>query len=260
MKAKTIDRIIIILALLYIVIPLTMLIVYSFSTFWQGLLPKGFTLKWYSFLFNNPKIFPSLVISLVVAFSAVILDIVIVLPGAYAINYIENTKFKSLLKQIFSILPLVFPPLIIGLGLMQSFNKPPFQISGTIYIVIIAHALLGFPFMFRNIDASLRTIDEITLSEAAASLGASFLQRMRRVIIPNIMPGILSGSLLVFAISFGEFEVTSMVAGFKTRTLPLVLFQQLRDDFRAASAMAAFLVYISLSALLVITTLQRKIE
>jgi putative spermidine/putrescine transport system permease protein len=114
--------------------------------------------------------------------------------------------------------------------------------------------------MFRNIDASLRTIDEITLSEAAASLGASFLQRMRRVIIPNIMPGILSGSLLVFAISFGEFEVTSMVAGFKTRTLPLVLFQQLRDDFRAASAMAAFLVYISLSALLVITTLQRKIE
>ncbi len=260
MKAKAANKIIAILAVLYVVIPLTMLVIYSFSMYWQGLLPSGLTLKWYSFLYRNPKIFPSLIISFIVAFSAVVLNIFIVVPGAYAINYIKNIRLKSFLKQLLAILPLIFPPLIIGLGLMQSFNRHPFQISGTIYIVIIAHALLGFPFMFRNVDASLRTIDEITLSEAAASLGASFFKRMKHIIIPNIMPGILSGSLLVFAISLGEFEVTSMIAGFNTRTLPLVLFQQLRDDFRAASAMAAFLVYISLAALLLITSLQKKIE
>jgi len=260
MRTKVTDKIIVVLAVLYVVIPLTMLAMYSVSMYWQGLLPSGLTLKWYSFLYRNPKIFPSLIISFVVAFSAVVLNIIIVVPGAYAINYIKNTRMKSLFKQLFSILPLIFPPLIIGLGLMQSFNRYPFQISGTICIVIIAHALLGFPFMFRNVDASLRTIDEVTLSEAAASLGAGFSRRMRYIIIPNIMPGILSGSLLVFAISLGEFEVTSMIAGFNSRTLPLVLFQQLRDDFRAASAMAAFLVYISLSALLLMTSLQRKIK
>lgn len=260
MKSRFLDYIIVLLAISYVLIPLSMPIIYSFSVFWQGLFPQGFTLKWYSFLYNNPKITPSLTISLIVAISAVILNIIVVVPGVYGINHIPNQRLKYLFRQLFSILPLVFPPLIIGLGLLQSFNKPPLQISGTIYMVIIAHSLLGFPFMFRNVDAALRTIDEVTLSEAAASLGANFWQRMRYVIIPNIMPGILSGSLLVFAISFGEFEVTSMVAGFNTRTLPLVLFQQLRDDFRVASAMTAFLVYISLLAFTSITIVGRKFK
>jgi putative spermidine/putrescine transport system permease protein len=260
MKTKFLDYLIVFLAISYVLIPLLMPIIYSFSTFWQGLFPQGFTTKWYSFLYKNPKIAPSLTLSLIVGISSVLLNILVVVPGAYGINYISNQRLKYLFRQLFSILPLIFPPLIIGLGLLQSFNKPPLKISGTIYMVIIAHSLLGFPFMFRNVDAALRTIDETTLSEAAASLGANFWQRMRYIIIPNIMPGILSGALLVFAISFGEFEVTSMVAGFNTRTLPLVLFQQLRDDFRVASAMAAFLVYVSLFAFISITLIGRKFK
>jgi putative spermidine/putrescine transport system permease protein len=237
-----------------------MTIIYSFSTFWQGLFPKGFTIKWYLAIFQKPHLAPSLTLSFIVGISAVILNLLIVIPGAYAINYIPYPKLESILRQIFSIGPLIFPPLIIGLGLLQTFNKPPLNISGTIYMVIIAHSLLGFPYMFRNIDGVLRIIDEKTLSEAAASLGANFWQRMRYIIIPNIMPGILAGALLVFAISFGEFEITSMVAGFYTKTFPLVMFQQLRDDFRIASAMAAFLVYVSLLAFILITLLGRKFK
>jgi len=113
--------------------------------------------------------------------------------------------------------------------------------------------------MFRNTLAAFRTIDERVLSEAAASLGANLWQRLRFVIIPNVWPGIMVGALLVFAISIGEFETTSMVAGFSAQTLPLQLFQQIRNDMRIASAISAFLVYVSLLAFIGMTYLSARL-
>ncbi len=259
MNKKIWQSVIIVIFILYVIIPISAPIIYSFSTFWQGLLPKGFTLKWYRIFIEDPDVQPSLILSLIVAISATLINIAIVVPATYAINRLKG-KVARLLEDLFTIIPLIFPPLIVGLGLIQSFNKPPFDLSGTVAMVIIAHSLLGFPFMFRNVFASLKTINEKLLSEAAASLGASLSQRMFMVIIPNIMPGILAGALLVFAISFGEFEVTSMVAGFMSQTLPLVLFQQMRNDFRIASAISALLIYISLTSFLIITYIGTKFQ
>jgi putative spermidine/putrescine transport system permease protein len=104
--------------------------------------------------------------------------------------------------------------------------------------------------MFRNTLAAFATINEKDLSEAAASLGANLWRRLLHVILPNVMPGILTGAMLVFAISIGEFEVTSMVAGFSAQTLPMRLFQQMRNDMRSAGAMSALLVYVSVLAVL----------
>ncbi|MDM7325107.1 MAG: ABC transporter permease subunit, partial [Thermus sp.] len=96
------------------------------------------------------------------------------------------------------------------------------------------------------------------LMEAAQASGASLWPRLRYVLFPNLLPAVLSGSLVVFAISMGEFEVTSVVAGFGTITLPLLLFQSLREDFRAASAVASLLLYITLLALFGITWARRR--
>lgn len=125
--------------------------------------------------------------------------------------------------------------------------------------MIIAHTLIGFPFMLRNVLATFQTIDEVTLSEAAQSLGANIWQRFRYVLVPSVMPGILSGALLVFAVSMGEFEVTSMVAGFGWTTLPLLLFRSLMDDMRMASASSAVLMYISVLAFSGITDLGGRV-
>ena len=246
-------------AVLYVIVPLMMPIIYSFSEAWTGLFPKGFTLRWYKVIFSNPNYQPSLILSLFVASFATLLNIAITVPASYAVNRLKG-RIAVFLEDTFKILPLIFPPLIVGLGLLQAFTTPPLAISGTTFAVVIAHTLLGLPFMFRNVYASLKTIDEKTLSEAAASLGANLWQRLRYVIIPNMIPGILSGSLLVFAISFGEFEVTSMVAGFSSQTLPLILFQEMRNNFRIASAITAILVYVSLTAFMIIVYLSRKIQ
>ncbi len=122
-------------------------------------------------------------------------------------------------------------------------------------MVIIAHAILGFLFMFRIVLASFQTIDERTLSEAVARLEATFWPRMRYVRIPNGMPGILPGALLVFAIRMGEFGVTSMVTGFTAQTLPLRRFQPIRNDMRIASAITALLIYVAFSSSALMTYL-----
>jgi len=259
MKKSIWMDLIVIVFILYVIVPILMPVIYSFSVFWQGLLPKGFTQEWYRIFFRDPNMGPALTLSFIVATSSMLINMGVVIPAAYGVNRLKG-RIASFLENAFMIIPLLFPPVVLGLGLVQTFNKPPLNISGTIYMVIIAHSILGFPFMFRNVYASLKTTDEKTLSEAGESLGANLFQRMFYIIIPNIMPGILSGSLIAFAISFGEFEVTSMVSGFMTQTLPLVLFQQMRNDFRIASAIASFLIYISLSSFLIITYIGRKYQ
>jgi putative spermidine/putrescine transport system permease protein len=244
--------VLLIILILFIVLPLLMPIIFSFSTIWQGILPKGFTFEWYLEFLKKPKTSSALMISLIVAFSAIGLNILICVPAAFTLNRMRG-RWSKILNDGVNVLPLVFPPIIVGAALIQSFTRPPLALSGTLFMVIISHTLLGFPFMIRNTLASFQTIDEITLSEAAASLGATLFKRLRYVIIPNVLPGVLSGILMVFAISIGEFEVTSMVAGFSAQTLPLQLFQQMRNDMRIASAIAAFLIYVSILSFLLLT-------
>ncbi|MFU2158471.1 MULTISPECIES: ABC transporter permease [Caldisericum] len=257
MKKKILENLVIILLVLYIVVPISMPIIFSFSKFWQGILPQGFTLEWYAQIIKRQKNYSALMVSLFVATSATLISLTISLPAAYVVNRLKG-RFGEALKNFINILPMIFPPVIVGSALILAFSKPPLAFNGSLFMVIVAHTLLGFPYMFRNTLASFRTIDEITLSEAAQSLGASLVERFRYVIIPNVIHGITVGALLVFAISIGEFEVTSMVAGFTGQTLPLQLFQQIRNDMRVASAISAFLIYISLLSFIGITYITSK--
>ncbi len=253
-RVTALQMVLLVLLVAFIVVPLSMPVIFSFSVYWQDILPEGFTLRWYERFLSKPATSRSLTVSLIVASSAVALNLVIAVPAGYAMARMRG-RARRFLVAVARILPLVLPPVVVGTALLLAFSGPPLAISGTIWMVIIAHTLLGFPFMIRNTLASFDTLDVNTLSEAAQSLGANLWQRLRYVILPNVAPGVLAGALLVFAISIGEFEVTSMVAGFEAQTLPLQLFQQIRNDMRIASAISAFLVYVSLVCFLGMTWL-----
>lgn len=258
-QMSLLSKVLLILLVLFIVIPIIMPIIFSFSTFWQGILPQGFTVQWYGKFLKTPSTSSALGISLIVAFSAVFLNVLIAVPASLALNHFVGRTARVLDDSV-KILPLIFPAVIVGTSLMQSFTKPPLALSGSLFLVIIAHTLLGFPFMIRTTMASIHTIDERSLSEAGASLGANIFQRLYYIILPNVFTGVISGALMVFAVSIGEFEVTSLVAGFTAQTLPLQLFQQMRVDMRVASAITAFLIYVSLASFILITFLGGKLR
>lgn len=252
------QKALLVLLILYIVLPLLVPLIFSFSTLWIDVFPEGFTVKWYLKIISRQKYLQGLITSVLVAISAVAVDVFICVPAAYSINRLRG-RAGSMLRSAFKIFPLIFPPIVVGTGFVQAFNRPPLAWSGSLILAVFAHATLGFPFMFRNVLASFQTIDERTLSEAAASLGANLWQRFRYVLIPNIIPGILTGSLLVFAISMGEFEITSMIAGFGWRTMPLLLYRSLIDDIRAASAISGILIATSILAFVGMTLISARV-
>ena len=245
------------LFLLYLFLPLLAPVVYSFSVFWQGILPQGFTLEWYRRVLSDPQYLPAVKLSLLVASLSVLINVAVGFPTVYAVYRLSGRAGESV-RRLLQILPLLVPPILVGLGFLQAFNRPPLAFSGTLWIVVFGHATLGFPFFFRSVYAGLATIEVGPLMEAAAASGAGILARLRYVLFPNVLPSVLSGAVVVFAISMGEFEVTSMVAGFGTITMPLLLFQMLREDFRIASAVSSLLVYTTLLALFGMTLARRR--
>lgn len=253
-----IERMLLVFLVAYIVFPLLVPLIFSFSTRWTDIFPDGITTQWYQRIIARPMYYQGLMTSLLVAISAVVVDILICVPAAYSINRLGG-RVGSILREASRILPLIFPPIIVGIAFLRGFNRPPFVWGGSLFLAVFAHAILGFPFMFRNVLAVFQTIDERTLSEAAASLGANLWQRFRYVLIPNVIPGILSGALLVFAISMGEFQVTVMIAGFGWKTLPLLLYRSLIDDIRVASAISGILITTSIIAFLGMTLISMRI-
>lgn len=243
--------------LLYLLLPMLAPVVYSFSQMWLGLLPEGFTLAWYRRVFTDPKYLEGAWLSLRIALLAVAINVLVGVPTAY-VAHTWSGRVGEGIRRLLQVLPLLVPPLVVGLGFLLAFNRPPLALSGTFWIVVLGHAALGFPFFFRTVYAGLAGIDVRLLMEAAQASGAGLWARLRHVLLPNLLPAVLSGGLVAFAISMGEFEVTSMVAGFGTVTLPLLLFQSLREDFRAASAVASLLLYVTLLALLGLTFLRRR--
>lgn len=246
-----------VLFLLYLILPMLAPVVYSFSQVWLGVLPEGFTLAWYRRILTDARYLEGALLSLRIAALAVALNILVGVPTAYVAHTWPGREGESL-RRFLQVLPLLVPPLVVGLGFLLAFNRPPLALSGTFWIVVFGHAALGFPFFFRTVYAGISGIEVRLLMEAAQASGAGLFARMRYVLLPNLLPAVLSGSLVAFAISMGEFEVTSMVAGFGTVTLPLLLFQSLREDFRAASAVASLLLYTTLLALAGLALLRKR--
>jgi putative spermidine/putrescine transport system permease protein len=254
---KALGRIGFVLFLTYILLPLLVPLIYSFSVVWQGILPEGVTLEWYRRVLGDPKYLPAVLLSLAIAGLAVFINLAVGIPAVYA-TYRLGGRLGETARRTLQVLPLLIPPLVVGLSFLQAFNRAPLNFSGTLWIVVFGHAARGFPFFFRTVYAGLAGLEVRTLMEAAAASGAGLAARLRYVLLPNLLPSLVSGSLVVFAVSMGEFELTSMVAGFGTITMPLLLFQSMREDFRVASTVSALLLYTTLLALAGMTLSRRQ--
>ena len=111
--------------------------------------------------------------------------------------------------------------------------------------------------MIEPVHANLKLIDWKLLNEAAESLGASFIYKISRILIPNLLPGILSGALMVFTMSLGEFQLAVMLSGFRTQTYPVVLFQAFSRETGFACSATTILIGVSIFSLLGIMRLLR---
>ncbi len=234
-RAAFLDLVLVGLFLAYMLIPIFATYVFSIATKWDvSILPEGYTFEWYATAFDHPYFSITLTNSFIVSIAAVLVGLLFIVPTAYWVH--TRVPAAKPLLDLLMILPFGIPAVVLALALIRVYSFPPLARSP--FLLISASVVFSMPFMYRPISNSLQAIDVRTLTESAQSLGANALQILVRVIAPNILPGILSGSLLVFATVFAEFTLANLITGASFKTFPLLLVEFTRIDGRVAAALS----------------------
>ncbi len=217
---------------------------------------RGFTTRWYEAVFASDKwriaVVNSFLIGLPAAFIATVLGTLAAI-GLSMADFRGKAAITTLLLS-----PLVVPIVIVAVGLYFFFA--PFGLTQSYTGLIIAHAALGAPFPVVTVSAALASFDR-NLARAAASLGAPPLTVFRRIMLPLVAPGVASGALFAFAISFDEVVTVLLLGAPHQRTIPREMFSGLRDSFNPTiAAVAVMLTLLAVLLLLVVELLRARSE
>ncbi|WP_026576288.1 ABC transporter permease [Bacillus sp. UNC438CL73TsuS30] len=256
MKKPFYHYITITIVLLYLLVPLIGTFLYSFATSWhKTILPEGLTFKWYLDLFGDVRFLSSLARSLIMSLGSTIITLVIMVPAIFSI-VLYAPKLEKLIQSLI-VMTYAMPGIILAVGLIRAYTN-----SGISMVVVTMGAyFVGIlPYMYQGTRNSLRNIHAESLMEAAEMLGASRLTAFLKVIVPNIMSGILVSALLSFSILFGEFVLVNLLVGGSFETVQVYLYQKLNQSGHIASAIVVcYFVLISiLSAIMVKATRTKK--
>ena len=245
------------LVLLFLVAPILIIVPLSFSSgsFFHYPLP-GISMRWYRDFFTSscwlPSVWNSLIVGSVATLSATVL-------GTLAALGIWRSRFPGqALVLALLISPMVVPVIIVAVGVYFAFA--PLGLTDGYSGLILAHTTLAVPFVVVTVLATLAGFDR-TLLRAAASLGATPVTTFRRVTLPLILPGVLSGAVFAFAASFDEVVVALLMAGPGQRTLPRQMFAGINDNISLTiTAAATMLIAVSLVLMVAVGALRRRSE
>ena len=192
----------------FMYLPIAVLIAYSFNENKSRAVFTGFSLKWYASLFHNEMILSALGLSLVLAFVSAIIATVLGTLATIGINSMSR-KAQLIINNI-SYVPVVNPEIITGVALFLLFVS--LGITQGFTTVVLAHITFCVPYVVLSVLPKLRQMNP-SLYEAALDLGATPMQALRKIIIPEIKPGIISGFILSFTLSFDDFVISLFTIG-----------------------------------------------
>ena len=212
--------------------------------------PQGLSLRWVEAFLTSPTFMPAYGFSFALAFGATLIS---TLLGTMASVFLTRSlsRWTGALRGIF-MLPIVLPGLVLGLALYVFYATTDLGLSRSITGLLIGHVLVTCPFVIVTVSAALVGFD-LSLEEAARSLGASALGAFLRITLPIIAPAISAGSIFAFIISFGQFDVNLFLSIPNLQPLPLAMYASLRYAFEPTAA-AAGIFAIALVALSTIAT------
>lgn len=252
------------LIFVYLMFPILVIIPLSFNaqdffTFTREMLafdPAGYSLKHYVDFFTNPDWQLATRNSLLIAPMATLISVSLGTLAAVGLSQ-SHVPFKRAIMAIL-ISPMIVPLIISAAGMYFFFSAIGLQ--GTYWGVVLAHAILGIPFVIITVTATLVGFDR-SLTRAAASMGAGPLTTFRRVQLPLILPGVISGALFAFITSFDEVVVVIFVGSAAQQTLPWQMFIGLREQISPTIlAVATLMVALSIILLATLELLRRRNE
>jgi putative spermidine/putrescine transport system permease protein len=213
------------LYLTYLALPIALLLVGSFGESWtNSLLPSGLTLRWYGEIWADASFRRAFVTSLTVCAATCIVSALIGVPFAYAIHRAAQRQVRAAARILY-LLPIAAPPLVVGFGFMLVFSSSTLPFLGDTWLLVAGHIMLSLPYLMQTLVADIRHLDLDRLEDAAESLGAGFAARFFHIVLPSLRHSLTAGLVMVAAFSIGEFQLSNLIAGFLSRTYPVVLLQ-----------------------------------
>ena len=218
--------------------------------------PAGYSTKWYQEFFTEDSWQRAVQNSFLIAIFATLISTFLGTLAALGLSRPEMPFRKTIMALLIS--PMIVPLIISAAGMYFFYAR--IGLASTHVGVILAHAALGIPFVIITVTATLVGFDH-SLTRAAASLGSSPTRTFFVVIVPLILPGVISGALLAFITSFDEVVVVLFVGSVEQRTIPWKMFSGIREEIRPTIlAVATLLVVVSIILLTMVELLRRRSE
>ena len=243
---------------IFVIIPLSFneLPYFTFTPEMLAFDPAGYSTKWYQEFFTEDSWQKAVQNSFLIAVFATLISTFLGTLAALGLSRPEMPFRKTIMALLIS--PMIVPLIISAAGMYFFYAR--IGLASTHIGVILAHAALGIPFVIITVTATLVGFDH-SLTRAAASLGSSPTRTFFVVIVPLILPGVISGALLAFITSFDEVVVVLFVGSVEQRTIPWKMFSGIREEIRPTIlAVATLLVFISIVLLTMVELLRRRSE
>ncbi len=247
MVKRGIEKIYLGLIILFLYAPILTLIVFSFNDSKSRAKWGGFTLKWYKNMLNDPLISKSLYYTLAIALLASVIATIIGTLAAIGIHVMRK-KTKSLVLNI-TYMPVLNPDIVTGISLMLFFVAIGLKLGFT--SMLIAHITFNIPYVILNILPKLSSLNKFTY-EAALDLGAHPMQAIWKVIIPEIMPNIITGFLLAFTLSLDDFVISYFTTGSGVTNLSITIYTMTRRGIKPEINALSTVLFLSVLILLLI--------
>ena len=257
-KKRPVGALITTLIMIFFYVPIVFMIIFSFNSSKSLTNFTGFSLKWYEQMFASHDMMNSLYVTIVVAVLATVISTIIGTITAIGLRY-SKKLVRAYVTQI-NDLPMMNPDIVTAIGLMLLFIT--FRIERGFATLLLAHIAFCIPYVMLSVIPKLRQLDP-NLADAAMDLGATPFQTLTKVIVPEIMPGIVSGALIAFTMSFDDFIISYFATGQGVKNLSIMVYtmaKRVNPSINAISTLLVLLITIILLVVNIWPVIREKIE
>ena len=245
---RIVENFYLVLILIFLYAPIVTMMVLSFNSSKSRTQWGGFTLQWYTQMFDSATIMDALVNTLLIAFVSALIATIIGTAASIAINSMKPLP-RTIIMGITNI-PMLNADIVTGISLMLAFIA--FGISLGFQTILIAHITFNIPYVILSVMPKLKQTNKSTY-EAAMDLGASPVYAFFKVVFPDILPGVLSGFLLAFTMSLDDFIITHFTKGAGINTLSTLIYSEVRRGIKPSMYALSTIIFLAVLVLLLIT-------
>ncbi len=258
-KTKLHEKLFLFLVMAFFYLPIIYVVFFSFNSSKSLSSFTGFSLQWYEKMFANRTIMESIWYTVACAVIATAVSTIVGTVTAIGLSK-SNKALREAINQVNN-LPMLNPDIVTAIGFMLFFTS--LRIKTGFVTMVLAHIAFCIPYVILSVMPKLRTLDP-NLAEAALDLGCTPLQALWKVIIPQIMPGIISGALIAFSMSFDDFVISLFTTGPGVNNISIYVYANVKRVNPTINALSAIIVYVITIVLILVNVVpmirERKLK